>query len=566
MQISKLLGVGLFGLLVLNACNPEKKTTETANPSIPKLVVFIVIDQWRGDLPGRFQKYYQQGLKDFTDQGVWFKDAIVDQAVTATGPGHLTLLSGRYPGKMGILANNFYDKNLRRSVYCAEDADAKIVGSNEPGGSYRNIDGSSLGDWIKAANPASKVFSVSAKDRAAILAGGREADGVYWYEWNTGKFITSTYYTAAYPAYINAFNQAEYPAHYFNQKWTQSQPDSFYGKTARTPDDYFYERDLSRRTDDTSDDPTRHHPVFPHNLTAGNTAASKAFYNDFGFMPWLDEVTLKLAETIAAEEKLGQDEAPDLLIVSLSAHDIILHCAGPESYEAAELEMTLDRYLAEFMSTLEIDVPKKDILYVLVSDHGGMSLPEYLREQGIDAHRSGIQAGNFRDSLKTAILGKYQTSDSLFLSFGTQDIYWNDAFAAAHGIQKSAVDQFIRQEAQKQGWVATVYSREQLDDYTHLDSLGMLVAHSWNSAKGPDWILVQAKYHYLSKLPKGTGHGAPYYYDMHVPWLMMSPGVSPQSILQKVRTIDIAPTLAEILKVTPPDNLDGKSLLALIKN
>ena len=565
MQLSKHLFAGLLSLLVLTSCGSEK-SAETAQPSIPKLVVFITIDEWRGDLPIRFQKHYRHGLKTFTDNSIWFTDAIVDHAVTATGPGHLTLLSGRHHGSMGILANNFYDKALKRTVYCAEDEGAKILGEDEPGGSYKNIEGSSLGDWMKTTRSESKVFSVSGKDRAAILAAGREADGVYWYQWNTGKFITSTYYTEAYPEYIQAFNDSDYPAQYINEKWIKSQPDSFYEAVTQTPDDYLFERDLSRRTADTETDPHLHHPSFPHEIAAGKTGLSKSYYEGFGFMPWLDEITLKLAATIAKEEKLGQDDTPDLLIVSLSAHDVIFHCTGPESHEEAEVEMTLDNYLAQFMTALETNVPKQDILYVLAADHGGMSLPEYLQEKGIDAHRRGVQAKIFRDSLKTAILNRCQTSDSLFLAFQTLDIYWNDVFAEAHGIQKSAADQFIRQEALKQDWIAAVYSREQLDDYTHLDSLGMLVAHSWNTRKGADWVIVQAEYNYLSSLPKGTGHGAPYYYDMHVPWLMMGTGLKPQSIRQKVRTIDIAPTLAEILKVTPPNHLDGKSVLSLVRN
>ena len=188
--------IKLFGLLSVFSISFLLVNCEKQAPSeeLPKLVVFISIDQWRGDLPVKFAPYYHAGLKRFVTRGVWFRDATHDHSNTATGPGHLTLLSGRFPGSMGILNNSFYNVQLKRSIYCVEDDNTTIVGENKRGESYHYVLGTSLGDWLKTAYPKAKVFSVSGKDRAAILMAGRHPDGVYWYDWDDPNFVTSTYY------------------------------------------------------------------------------------------------------------------------------------------------------------------------------------------------------------------------------------------------------------------------------------------------------------------------------------------------------------------------------------
>lgn len=561
MHCLKRMTLIVISLAIVLGCGGTEKSTE----GLPKLVVFISLDSWRGDLPDRFQPYYTGGLKRFTENGAWFTNSVHNHASTATGPGHLTLLSGRHPGSMGILANNFYDKSKGKDFYCVEDAGSPLIGQAGQGTSYRRVEGSSLGDWLKATYAESKVFSVSGKDRAAILMGGKNPDGVYWYDWDKGNFITSQYYVDDYPDYLTAFNQQNYPAGYRGVTWEKSQPESYYKTVGRTEDDYFYERDISRRSADSEKNPDRHHPAFPHYISSGDSGISQTYFSQFGFMPYLDEVTLKLAQTISEKEGLGQDAIPDLLIVGISSMDIITHCVGPNGHETAELELTLDGYLKTFMQEIENRVPKSEILYVISSDHGCMDMPEMLQEQGIPAHRGGRTARAFRDSLKRAVQENFSVDEDIFLSYGMLDIYIDDSRLAAANIAFTELDAFIRKEVLKQEWVASIYNREELAEYTNLDTLGQMVAHSWHPEKGPDWHIVPKQYQYLTSLPKGTGHGQPYYYDMHVPWMIMGEGIKPQKIARRVRTIDIAPTLAEMLKLKVPDNLDGRSVLSLIE-
>ncbi|MCF7797941.1 MAG: alkaline phosphatase family protein [Lentisphaeria bacterium] len=562
MRLIKLSLLAGISLVILLCCGGKSGQTS----DLPKLVVFISLDSWRGDLPGRFQPYYTGGLQRFTENAAWFTNTVHHHASTATGPGHLTLLSGRHHGSMGILANNYFDKSQGRNFYCVEDEASPIIGQSGRGTSYRRVEGTSLGDWLKKTHPSAKVFSVSGKDRAAVLMGGKNPDGAYWYDWDLGNFITSKYYMETYPDYIDEFNQQNYPAGYRGVRWEKSQPESYYQSVGRSEDDYFYERDISRRTSDSEKNPDRHNPSFPHYISSGDSGLSHTYYGQFGFMPFLDEVTLQLAERISAEENLGVDEVPDLLIVGISSMDIITHCTGPNGHETAELELLLDQYLETFMIKLETRIPKSDILYAISSDHGCMDMPEMLQEQGLPAHRGGPTARAFRDSLKQAVQIKYGVDDDIFLSYGMLDIYISDSVLTDAGIEFSDLDAFIRTEALQQHWVQAVYNRDELTRHSDLDTLGQLVAHSWHPEKGPDWHIVPKQYQYLTSLPKGTGHGQPYYYDMHVPWMIMGDGISAQKISQRVRTIDIAPTLAELLNLKVPDNLDGHSVLSMIEH
>ena len=58
----------------------------------PKLVVFVVIDQFRGDYLERYRADLKgRGFKLFLDEGAWFPDCYYNYANTKTAPGHATI-------------------------------------------------------------------------------------------------------------------------------------------------------------------------------------------------------------------------------------------------------------------------------------------------------------------------------------------------------------------------------------------------------------------------------------------------------------------------------------------
>ena len=185
----------------------------------PKLVLVISVDQFSAGLFQRFGKDLPGGLGLLQKRGVVFTEAYHDHAFTETGPGHSVLLSGRFPSHTGIVENNWYDRALGRSVYCVSDESVHSIGQPEkPGVSPLKFIGTTLGDWLQAQVKGSRVFSLSGKDRAAVLMAGRKPTAVFWFE-GTAGFNTSTAYAERRPQWLATFDE-ELHQRFLRDNWT----------------------------------------------------------------------------------------------------------------------------------------------------------------------------------------------------------------------------------------------------------------------------------------------------------------------------------------------------------
>src|SRR4051812_29435533 len=191
----------------------------------PRLVLVLSVDQMRFDYLTRFGPLFHGGFRTLLDRGAIYSNAHQNYAFSETGPGHSVILSGRYPSHSGIVANDWYDPLTRGMVNVVDDPVQRAVGGEGRAASPANMIGFTLGDALKKASPESHVVAVSLKDRAAILMGGRRADGAFWYESAHGGFVTSTYYMAAAPPWLLAWNARHYPDRYFGKTWTRLLPD-----------------------------------------------------------------------------------------------------------------------------------------------------------------------------------------------------------------------------------------------------------------------------------------------------------------------------------------------------
>src|SRR5579862_3203871 len=184
--------------------------------SRPKLVVAIIVDQFRYDYMTRFDADYHDGLRRLHDSGAFFTDGHEAHFPTVTAVGHAAFLTGSTPAIDGIVGNDWYDRETGKMVTSVSDDATKLVGGNGGiGSSPRRLVASTLGDEIKATGPAdTKVIGISLKDRAAILPAGHAANAAYWFEHESGQFVTSTYYMQELPAWVQAFNKSEAASKY----------------------------------------------------------------------------------------------------------------------------------------------------------------------------------------------------------------------------------------------------------------------------------------------------------------------------------------------------------------
>src|SRR5437868_11880728 len=175
-------------------------------PKAPKLVLAIVVDQFRYDYMIRFRADYTGGLKRLAEQGAVFTNARFEHVPTVTAIGHSTFLTGATPAMSGIVGNEWWDGTTRTRVTSVSDDSTRLLGGEGAGSSPRRLLQSTLGDELKMSGKGGKVIGVSIKDRSAILPSGHMADGAYWFDLKSGNFVSSTYYFSQLPAWVGEFN------------------------------------------------------------------------------------------------------------------------------------------------------------------------------------------------------------------------------------------------------------------------------------------------------------------------------------------------------------------------
>jgi predicted AlkP superfamily pyrophosphatase or phosphodiesterase len=505
----------------------------------PRLVVFISIDQMRADHLERYRQLYTAGFQKMLSQGTAFSNAGLNYAISSTGPGHATLSTGMYPWKSGIVSNNWTDRLTNRKVYCVEDSTAQPVDGEGGGRSPRLLRATTLGDWLQTASPRSKVISLSYKDRAAILLGGKQPTGAYWYDRETGHMVSSSYYFRTMPAWVNTFNAGGWVAHNTPPVWTKLKAEDVYAPYG--PDTLAGEEPWDGNT------------FFPH-IFNPRSLNTQVFDSPFG-----NSLLLDFSRAAIRGEELGQRGVTDLLCISLSATDNIGGSFGPNSHEMIDNLLRLDGALGEFITQLETAIGREHIMVVLSGDHGVMQLPEYQQQIERRAARrfdNGLMIDRVLKNLDSLLRLEYPTTARLIrkgsLNYGA---------AQQAGIPDSVLDQRVRAALQSVEGVADVYfRRELLDPATPPRPYLQSYRHSTRADRSPDFFIRDCENCLITSDLTGTSHGSPYPYDTTVPILFWGKAIPAQKVDRAVHTVDIAATLARMLDLKAPADLDGTAL------
>jgi predicted AlkP superfamily pyrophosphatase or phosphodiesterase len=525
-----LLGIAA-SLASAGACAPGR----AASPQ-PRLVVMVSVDQMRADYLPRFERAFRGGLKRLLERGAVFVNAEYRHANTETGPGHSILLSGRQPRHSGIVANEWYDGALRRMVNVVEDPVQSPVGGKGRGASPAHFEGFTVGDVLKRSSPASRVVAVSLKDRSAVLMGGRRADAAYWYETGEGRFITSTYYARELPGWLRAWNARRLPEAAAARRWTRLLDDLALYETLAGPDHQAGEWDGK----DT---------VFPHQVRG--TPPEPRYYDDLRRTPYADELTLEVALEALAAHELGSRGATDLLIVGLSATDVIGHTYGPDSQELMDQVLRLDGVLGRLFQALDERVGREGWVAALSADHGAMPLVEVARQQGKDARRASPQA--LADAVGAALAARYPGAQGLVAAYDGPHLYLDLDALAAQGLRREAVEAVAAEALMSTGLLEGVYTHGSFARQPEPDDAAWpLFRAAFYAPRSPHLIGRLKPWVYLSDRPGGTGHGTAHEYDRRVPVAFLGAGVRPGRYPGQAGPEEIAPTLAALMGLDYP--------------
>lgn len=534
-------------------------TTVVAQPATqerPKLVVGIVVDQMRQEYLYRFApKFGKDGFNRLIGEGFMLKNAHYNYAPTYTGPGHASVYTGSTPSIHGIIGNDFYDKELKAMVNCVSDPAHKPVGGQNNGkvSPWRLLP-TTITDELKLfTQKKGKVVGVSIKDRGAVLPAGHMADGAYWYDKSSGKFITSTYYMNTLPAWVEQFNKRNLADQYLSQEWNTLLPIDQY--TESGPDESPYERKFEGQAKS----------VFPYNLKA--LRAKNGNFDLLTFTPFANDYLTEFAKTSLQAEKLGTDNITDFLCISFSTTDILGHAKGPHSVEVQDIYMRLDRNIADLLKNLDKTVGAGNYTVFLTADHAVAEVPQYLKDNKVPA---GYFNANYTESMLKDFLNKYFPGKDVIANISNQQIFLDqEAFKGApktSGLDMFIVAELIGKFLMAQPGVANYYTEGVLRQgrYEEEGVKGMII-RGYHPKRSGDVVMVLEPGWFQSGSIQGTTHGSPYAYDTHVPILFYGKGVKKGSSVRYHAITSIAPTLSMLLNIGIPSGCTGKPVEELFE-
>jgi predicted AlkP superfamily pyrophosphatase or phosphodiesterase len=512
----------------------------------PRLLLFLVVD----GLPQRQVLAYRDqlapdGLARFLTRGAWFSDAHYGHAFTVTGAGHATVLTGAYPHRSGIVANEWRDPMTGAPEYCAGDTGATYIGHKTrplDGTSPKNLKVETVGDVLRRADARARVIGISGKDRGAILPAGKSGTA-YMYMAQTGQFASSTYYMAQHPAWVEAFNAARPADRWFKQEWKALLPEADYARSLPDSQPWYGQKAAA----------------LPMMMGApADEAPGPAYYSQLLRSPFADQLTLDFARAALAGEGLGRDDVPDILAVSLSSHDYINHRFSAESRLSHDHLLRLDRLLQDFFRHLDATVGPDNYIAMLTADHGFMPAPEFTAQQGL---RSGRIVGSQLLARVNAGLEE-EFGAGKWVSFSGASLLLDRQLMVQQRVDPDELAEAARELLLEEPGIAAAYTRGELARGSRFDApfFGAM-QRAWHpDVSGDVQFIVKPYWMFLSSTAIAT-HGSPYPYDTHVPILAWGPRwVKPGRVDTRVEVVDIAPTVAGWLGVPAPAASEGKAL------
>jgi predicted AlkP superfamily pyrophosphatase or phosphodiesterase len=512
-----------FAIVALFALVPAWPAP-SATPKV-KLLVAIIVDQFRYDYMTRFDSSYQEGLRKLHDSGAFFTDAHEAHFPTVTAAGHAAFLTGSTPAIDGIVANEWFDRESGKSVTSVSDDATKLLGgSGGTGSSPRRLVASTLGDEIKATGPAdTEIIGISLKDRAAILPAGHAANAAYWFEQESGQFVSSDYYMKELPVWVQAFNKGTAVSKYASAKWT--------AEGAATP------------------------------FVTLPAVLGKPYYEAMIATPYGNDMLEAFTEDAIKEEHLGKHSGTDVLAVSFSSNDLLGHQVGPDAPEVRDMCIQTDRVLGRLLRAVEAAAGAGNYVVVFTSDHGVAPKPEELIKRGIPAGR--FSRNQMYQAIEAVLTEKYGPGKWIVGSAELAPYLNHDLLREKHGTIAEA-QEIAAEAVRKLPYIFRVYTGAQLErELPAADPIGTLMQRGYYRGRTADLLIVQKPYWLASQ--SGTSHGTPFSYDTHVPVIFLGRGIRPGRYDENVRTADIAPTLAALLGVNTPSGSVGRVLPVLEK-
>ncbi|HZU27007.1 MAG TPA: alkaline phosphatase family protein [Bryobacteraceae bacterium] len=518
--------LAIFALALLFWEHAAAPRAWAQGPTNPKLVLAVVVDQFRYDYLTRFRSEYKAGFARLFREGAVFTDAHHMHFPTVTAIGHSTFLSGATPSISGIVGNEWFDRESGKVVTSVDDPETKLLGGppGAIGSSPHRLLVSTVGDELKMSGQHSTVIGVSIKDRAAILPSGHMADGAYWFDGDTGNFVSSTFYFGDLPAWVKTFNAQRAPDKYANAVWKPFTPA-------------------------VGTEPLKTMP-----------ASGPALYRALPASPYGNELIEAFAEQAIQAEQLGRHAATDILTVSFSSNDYVGHAYGPDSAYVHDMCLRTDVILGKLLDFVDQQIGRGNVLFVMTADHGVTPVPEVNQKRHMPGGR--LDEADIASTVNAAITAKYGQGNWV-VAAGLIP-YLNRQLIADHKLDLEQVERTGADAVLKLPHIFRVYTGEEiLHGEVMGDFVTAAVRNGYYPKRSGDIIVVPDPYYIFEK--HGTSHGTPFNYDTHVPLIFMGPRIRAGTYYFHVALNDVAPTLTALLGIDDPSGSVGRVLTEMIE-
>ena len=542
--MKKIKVISFLSMALLGCGTASAQQSNAAAIERPKLVVGIVVDQMRWDYLYRYQKRYTDGgFKRLLGEGFSCENTMIPYVPSVTAIGHTCIYTGSVPSIHGIAGNNFVKDG--KKVYCTDDDSVKPVGTTSVAAlmSPRNLWVSTIGDEMKiASNGRAKVVGVALKDRASILPAGHNPNGAFWFDDQTGCFITSSYYMDHLPKWVEAFNDKRLPEQYLSQKWNTLYPKNTY--TESTTDENEYENGIREGVKAT----------LPLNLPE--------LYKKYGYgiirnTPFGNSLTLDMAKAAIDGEQLGADDETDLLTVSCSSTDYIGHQVGTHAIETEDTYLRLDKAIADFLAYLDSKVGKGNYLVFLSADHGAMNNAAFLQDRRIPA--GSWDASATAKKLNHVLAKEYPEAGDIVKTVMNYQVFFNRDVIKSKQLDFDNIKQTVVNVLKEDPSVLYACDMAKASTESIPEEVKSRIINGYNRERSGDVVIILKPNFYAHGM-KGTDHGAWNSYDTHIPLVFMGWGIKHGATTKQTFMTDIAPTIAAMLHVQAPNGCVGKSI------
>jgi predicted AlkP superfamily pyrophosphatase or phosphodiesterase len=533
--------------ILISACQEKKVKTNK-----PKLVIGIVVDQMRYDYLNRFSdRYGENGFKKLIKNGFSLENAHYSYIPTYTAVGHASIFTGTTPNNHGVISNNWYDKFLKKSIYCVTDESYITIGNQTDAGkrSPKRLFTSTISDQLNLAqNKKGKTIGIAIKDRSAILPIGHSADAAYWFQgYDQGQWISSSFYMNKLPEWVSNFNNSKIADQYLTSNWNTLYNIDTY--TNSINDDNIFENLFVGESTST----------FPHNIP--ELRKDNGNFNILKAIPAGNTFTFDFAKAAIENEKLGEKDAIDFLTVSFSSTDYIGHHFGPSSVEIEDTYLRFDKDLGEFLSFLDSKVGEDNYTLFLTADHAAVNIPSFLQSQKIPAHYLDII------KFKSFLLGitkKYFKTIDIIENVSNYQIFLKKEKVESLGLNVNEVAEKIADEVVNFNGIYKAVSAKTLQTSNFTTGILNSLQNGYNQKFSGDVMMIPYPATLISGR-KGTSHGSGYSYDTHVPVIFYGKGIKKGSSKKRYNIIDIAPTISNLLNIEAPNSTTGKIIEEALK-